>query len=56
MDEREIEISVMENDKPMFDIFAVPGLDTLESFQEFIKDLSPKKREEKKLKSKTLKR
>uniref|UniRef100_A0A7C3J6G2 ATP-dependent protease ATPase subunit HslU n=1 Tax=candidate division WOR-3 bacterium TaxID=2052148 RepID=A0A7C3J6G2_UNCW3 len=55
MDEREIEISVMENDKPMFDIFAVPGLDTLESFQEFIKDLSPKKTRRKKVKVKNAK-
>lgn len=55
MDEREIEISVMENDKPMFDIFAVPGLDTLESFQEFIKDLSPKRMRRKKVKVKNAK-
>lgn len=55
MDDREIEISVLENDRPMFDIFAVPGLDSLESFQEFIKDLSPKRTKRKKVKVKNAK-
>ncbi|MEJ5307555.1 MAG: ATP-dependent protease ATPase subunit HslU [candidate division WOR-3 bacterium] len=52
LDDREVELNVQESDRPMFDIFAVPGLESLESFQEFIKDISPKRTKRKKVKVK----
>lgn len=55
LDDREIELNVQESDRPIFDIFAVPGLESLESFQEFIKDISPKKIRKKKVKVKNAK-
>lgn len=55
LDEREVEITVQENDRPFFDIFAVPGLESMENIQDMLKELSPKKAKKRKVKIKQAK-
>lgn len=48
LDDREIEIEIMENSAPKIDIFGMGGMEAFEGLQDMISNMSPKKKRHKK--------